>query len=126
MSHKYITVPADVVLKDRVSGDEGQKVTFKSFLVNALLADGEGWGGYQGLMALKRIDDEVQERGAPGAVMKLTVADWEKLNKVVDSGNNGGKYGGFHPMAMIQLMGFLDAVKGASDKDPAQPVLESV
>jgi hypothetical protein len=125
--HKYITIPADVILKDRVSGDAGQTVSFKQFAVNALMM-GQAWGGgYAGISALKRVDDEIQTNGAAGQVMKLTVADWEKLNKAVDGGSEGGGYVGFHPLAVIQMMVFLDAIKGAADKDPSEaPKLESV
>lgn len=112
---KRINVPNPIQLLDPDEGREGQKLSFAKFVRHALLSDRKFGADYEGIRAAFAIDQAVKS----GPFADLELADWEKLRDVAKA-PSAGAYPGFHPLALIQLTPFLEAIIGASDA-PAAP-----
>lgn len=108
---KYITIPAAIVLRDKLTGEMGQAVSFKDFVTVSLLSDARFGGTYENLKAAMAIDAALSESNGHAA---LDLKSWEKLKQAAEAPSEGN-YPGFRNLGMIQLMPFIEAIIGASD-----------
>ena len=112
---KYIEVPNSIQMVNVITGElSGQTVTFKDFLIGALLGDA-AWSrmGVDGVMALGRILDAAKKLPQPW--LQLESTDYEKLLQIVKTPTDG-RYGGFMSHGIVQLRAFLSAVIDAKDE----------
>lgn len=109
---KYVQVPGPITLKNKFTGEDGDTVKFKDFVLSVLLSDASWIKSYSAIKSAKAIDEALTESG----VMILDSADWEKLKTVAENPSAG--YTGFGALGMIQIVAFVDAIVEASDKAP--------
>lgn len=109
---KNIRVPNDIEIKNFATGQAEATVSFPLFVRMTLLSDTKFSTNYKALTTAQRIDkalDAVSE-----GVCALQTADWDMLKGIAEA-PSAGNYHGLAPMAMVQLIPFIDAIVGASD-----------
>ncbi len=114
---KLIQIPEAITLKDAESGEVGQLVPFAKFVRLSLLGDSRFGANYEGVKAALNVDNVL--RAKPFGAITLSVSDWEKLRDAAKTPSSGS-YAGFHPLAVIQLISYIDAIVGAVDA-PKEP-----
>jgi len=114
---RYISIPAPIALKNKFTGEDGDTVKFKDFVLAVLLSDTTWIKSYAAIKAAKAIDEALETESG---TMVLDSADWEKLKAVAENPSAG--YTGFGALGMIQIISFVDAIMNAPDKPPLAEV----
>jgi hypothetical protein len=113
---KFITVPADISVKDPVSKeDKGISVSFREFVIGTLLADKRFAGSYQAIKSALTIDECVGDC-AVGGVVSLPLEAWQKLKDSAENPTEGAYCTRFNAVGLMQLVPFMEAIIGAADK----------
>jgi hypothetical protein len=109
---KIIRVPSAITLMNRDTGATGEHVTFHKFVRTALLAGQRFSTDYAGLASAVAIDKALDD--APNkAAVPLDLADWDRLS--AEAKASTCQYGGIPPLALQQLLPYIEAIIGAQD-----------
>lgn len=113
---RYISVPEPISIVDPITGKAAEperKVSFREFIVNAIMGDPRWVRTLGDVEAGQEIMDALT---GGKSMLVLEKATWDKLKAVVDAPQQG--YTGFHGSVLPQLLPFLKAIVTAPEKDP--------
>jgi hypothetical protein len=124
MPQRFVIVPADVqvALVDQEGKERSIPFTFKDFIKH-ILDTNPIWGkSYKNIRSAMAIETALILKVA-GEVGTLAQEDWDLLKEAIEKPQMAGPGGqiegfGYLPQVVRQLVGFMDAVVSASDKEP--------
>lgn len=124
MPQRFLKVPTDVKVGLVTSSGETTEVIFtlKEF-VRHLLDTNPVWGkSYKNIRSAMAIEQALEGKIA-GDLVVLAQDDWDLLKEAVEKPQMGGPAGvaegfGYIPQVIRQIVGFMDAIIQASEKQP--------
>lgn len=114
---KYITVPEDITFIDLVTRKpipNMPTLSFRHFIIT-LLSD-SSWmkDGYKGLLIAHKIHMMI-DTATVGDVLMLDLDVWERLKGCAENPADGS-YRGISALGALQLLPFIETIKGAEEK----------
>jgi hypothetical protein len=114
-----ITVPEPVALLEPVTDEPFKEppVTFRRFVVNALLDDERFKKDFDAIEAALAISQALKVFHKPGAALLLEDDQIKRLRDVIATPGPRGIGASWHASVLPQLIGFLRAIKDADKED---------
>lgn len=113
---KYINIPAHVSLRNPETSElltNELPITFPRFVIGSIMSDRKWTSDIHWLRAANAVIDALNNANG---VLELRNDEWDKLVEVAKAPSGG--YQVYNPLVMPQLLPFIEAIVGASDKKP--------